>query len=592
MEVEEMTVAIMGARVDGPDVHVGDEPLRPGRGADPRASDADPSTSARLTAAQRDVEALVLRFAEPDGTAAEGDVPLPDLLRRVERLARTVAAAQTSLAGRLAEAYEHEADRHEVLGIPPGKSPHRDAADCLRTLVHIDRHDARRRIRRAEATRGRRGFATAPVTDPPLPAVARVVAAGVADVGACDVVIDTLTRARTDALLAGVPRQEVDALAHGGELLLAEQLERVDPDGIRRLCARWRQNLEAVVMPEGGAPTEHELNAAQGLFSRGRRRGLHRWDLHLTDAQHEVLQTAAAAATNPRAAADGIPEHRTRGQRQADALVSALQAALALADAATLPSTGGHRPQLLVTIDHRTLLGQLRSATPGRTGSALSTVDLTGPIDPREIRRIACDADIIPVVLGGEGEILDLGRARRLFTRAQRRAITARDGGCAAPGCTLPASWCEVHHIGHWEHGGPTDVDNGVLLCSHHHHAVHARWWEVSVVDGVPWFTPARHLDPDRTPRRNHHHRTWTTGPDRPPGAGDRALPRPEDRALPGPWTRIRPAPRLGRARRRPGAWDRPALADWSPALHRHLHGSGRPRGPWAARAPAPRPRP
>lgn len=279
------------------------------------------------------------------------------------------------------------------------------------------------------------------------------------------------------------------------------------------------------------ARSEAELNAAQGLFHRGRRRGLHRWDPLVTDAQNEVLQTIGSAATNPRAghqaaddAADSAADAgqapseppidpRTRGQKQADTLLSALRHALAAADPDVLPASGGHRPQVLVTIDHQTLLRQIREAgAPDAgehtSGTALSCMDFTGPVDPRKIRRTACDADLIPAVLGGDGEVLDLGRARRLFTRAQRKAITARDGGCAAPGCGIPAAWCEVHHIDHWEHGGPTDVDNGVLLCSHHHHAVHAGWWRIEVDGGVPWFIPARHLDPDRTPRRNQHHRT------------------------------------------------------------------------------------
>ena len=468
---------------------------------------------------------LVRRLEGPDWWATGEQEDLPELMVAVERLARTVAAAQSALAGHIAQAYDHETDREELLGVPRGKSPHRDAADYLRCTLRIDRREARRRIARAEATREQQAFVSAPVTPPALPEVSRALAGGTVDPAAADVVVQTLTSARADTRLAGVPEQEVEAIVSSADRLLADQLTRLDTDSVRRLCQRWRQNVDAVVMPDHAAPTEAELNAAHGLFYRGRRRGLHRWDLQVTDAQHEVLQTIASAATNPRAendgdtrrngggmGADGVdtpatpaaPDPRTRGQRQADTLVSALQHALAHAGADVLPASGGHRPQVLVTIDHQTLLRQVRDHFSAHVASA----DFTGPIDPRDIRRIACDADLLPAVLGGEGEILDLGRARRLFTRAQRKAITARDGGCAAPGCGIPAAWCEVHHIGHWEHGGPTDVDNGVLLCSHHHHAVHAGWWRIDVEDGVPWFTPARHLDPDRTPRRNQFHRT------------------------------------------------------------------------------------
>ncbi|XNZ01050.1 HNH endonuclease [Micrococcus luteus] len=479
-----------------------------------------------VATAQHLASHVVRRLEGPDWWATGEHEDLPELLTAVERLARTVAAAQSALAGHVAQAYDSESDRDELLGVPRGKSPHRDAADYLRSHLRVDRREARRRIARAEATRQRQAFVTAPVTPPALPRVSLALTGAAVDPAAVDVVVQTLTAARTDTRLAGVPDEEVEAIVSSADRLLSDQLTRLDTDSIRRLCHRWRQNVDAVLMPDHAAPTGTELAAAQGMFYRGRRRGLHRWDLLVTDAQHEVLQTVASAATNPRATgpkgadlsatgpedvarqAGAEPDQRTRGQQQADTLISALGHALAHAEPDVLPASGGYRPQVLVTIDHQTLLRQVREAATSSGAEALSSMDFTGPVDPREIRRIACDADLVPVVLGGEGEILDLGRARRLFTRAQRKAIAARDGGCAAPGCTVPVGWCEVHHIDHWEHGGPTDVDNGVLLCSHHHHAVHAGWWGIDVDDGIPWFTPSRHLDPDRTPRRNQFHRT------------------------------------------------------------------------------------
>ncbi|WP_234754403.1 HNH endonuclease signature motif containing protein, partial [Arthrobacter ramosus] len=121
------------------------------------------------------------------------------------------------------------------------------------------------------------------------------------------------------------------------------------------------------------------------------------------------------------------------------------------------------------------------------------------------LRKLACDADIIPVVLGGEGQVLDIGRASRIFPPQIRKAITARDKGCAFPGCTMPAPWCEAHHIEYWSRGGPTSTANGTLLCSHHHHLIHKEDWHIQVQAGVPWFIPPPHTDPHRTPRRNHY---------------------------------------------------------------------------------------
>ncbi|MET3369451.1 UNVERIFIED_CONTAM: hypothetical protein ABIE34_002705, partial [Jeotgalibacillus campisalis] len=177
-----------------------------------------------------------------------------------------------------------------------------------------------------------------------------------------------------------------------------------------------------------------------------------------------------------------------------------------------LPSNGGLRPQLTVTIDERDLFKQLNNHTkPHNTGPApnrlsTGTATFTGPIHPNTIRKIACDADIIPVLLGTDSRVLDIGRTTRIFPPHIRKAITARDGGCAFPDCTIPAPWCEAHHTTYWSNGGTTSTNNGTLLCSHHHHLIHKEQWRIDITTGVPWFIPPPHLDPLQTPRRNHHH--------------------------------------------------------------------------------------
>jgi hypothetical protein len=224
-----------------------------------------------------------------------------------------------------------------------------------------------------------------------------------------------------------------------------------------------------------------------------------------------------------------------------DGLVTAAKAALA---AGNLPAAGGTRPQILALINYRDLLTDLNTApgtngnpgtggagSPGNgnpatggpatgiTGSAgtgnagagragSGMFAFGGPVNARTIRRLACDALILPVVLGGTGEILDAGRSRRLFPPAVRRAITARDKGCAFPGCTLPAPWCEAHHIGPWATGGSTGTGNGTLLCTGHHHLIHENHWTVTMNHGTPWFTPPAYIDPDRKPQHNTY---WNT---------------------------------------------------------------------------------
>jgi hypothetical protein len=194
----------------------------------------------------------------------------------------------------------------------------------------------------------------------------------------------------------------------------------------------------------------------------------------------------------------GADERPTRAQQLLDALVGACRAALA---GNGLPAAGGHRPQIMVTIDYRTLLGELTNA---------ADAVFARQIPARSIRRLACDADLIPLVLGGKGQVLDLGRAQRLFPPHLRRALVARDKGCAFPGCTIPGTWCEAHHITAWEHGGTTTLTDGVLLCSHHHHRIHDGSWTVHSRHGIPWFRPPRSIDPHQKPQRNPY---WTAGP-------------------------------------------------------------------------------
>ena len=94
---------------------------------------------------------------------------------------------------------------------------------------------------------------------------------------------------------------------------------------------------------------------------------------------------------------------------------------------------------------------------------------------------MACTANILPAVLGGKSEVLDLGRTSRLFRPAQRKAMIVRDRECRAEGCTIPAAWCEAHHWGRpWARGGRTDLKDGVLLCSWHHHRAHDHTYDAS----------------------------------------------------------------------------------------------------------------
>lgn len=144
-------------------------------------------------------------------------------------------------------------------------------------------------------------------------------------------------------------------------------------------------------------------------------------------------------------------------------------------------------------------------ADAGVTGLAVCTQ--TGPLRPGAFARLACDAVFHLLVRDHKGAVLHLGRATRLATPAQRRALAARDRGCIAPGCATPPALCEAHHVRWWRHAGGTDLDNLALVCIRHHSAIHTGHWQLTMIDGVPWVIPPHWADPHRRPRRNtlHH---------------------------------------------------------------------------------------
>ncbi len=133
----------------------------------------------------------------------------------------------------------------------------------------------------------------------------------------------------------------------------------------------------------------------------------------------------------------------------------------------------------------------------GRAGCGITAYGQA--LTATQVRMLACDAQIIPAVLGTKGEILELGRARRLATPGLVTYLWERDRGCTYPGCRMPPAWCDAHHLRHWLAGGATDRDNLVLLCRAHHTVVHRHGHTGQVTpDGVRW-----HRD-DGTPIGNH----------------------------------------------------------------------------------------
>src|SRR3954454_17057981 len=154
---------------------------------------------------------------------------------------------------------------------------------------------------------------------------------------------------------------------------------------------------------------------------------------------------------------------RTQPQQQADALVQLADIHLGCG---TLPLLRGVRPHVAVNVDAEDL------ADPS-TGPAAARAGFGAILSAARARWIACDADLTRIVLGPEGQPLDVGRTHRLVTTAIRKAVEIRDRFCVFAGCKAPHWWCEVHHLLEWINGGETSLENSGLLCERHHTQVH-----------------------------------------------------------------------------------------------------------------------
>lgn len=179
-------------------------------------------------------------------------------------------------------------------------------------------------------------------------------------------------------------------------------------------------------------------------------------------------------------------DDRTAAQMRVDALITLIRHGL------DCDSPGsGVKSQIVVRVTREELEKELGIAECDA---------LEGPISTATLRHMAVDAAILPIVMDGNSVVLDVGRARRLYTPQQSIALGERDGGCAY--CHAPRSYCATHHIRYWRHGGRTDMSNGVLLCTQHHNMVHYDRWDIRVDErNRVWFIPPAALDPERTPR-------------------------------------------------------------------------------------------
>lgn len=360
----------------------------------------------------------------------------------------------------------------------------RTPAKLIAAATGVSTSDAIRLVKVGEATATRTDLLGARLPAK-YPLVREAMAAGTLSAQAAALIVAVLERCR----IAAGPQRSAD-----GERMLVDAAPGLALEEVRRLTVR----VEAWLDPDGVEPRADEQRGKRSLtfFERNGR-------LHL-DGDFDVETGAPIVAalrgyvTATFAARKDAPDPDAPDADRRS--VSMLQAdALALFCAHVLGCKEEKLPLAGATLIVRMNFDDL--------GTAAGTATIDGidqPISAAAARRMAADGGVIPCVLGGDSEILDWGRKKRFFTRAQRLALVERDGGCAM--CNLSPEMVKAHHMRWWKrHHGRTDLSNGILLCESCHHRIHDNGWDIHIdgtgVNARVWFIPPAYVDPARTPR-------------------------------------------------------------------------------------------
>lgn len=474
------------------------------------------TTFARSSSDTATVDALI---SAPGNALALLEAEIPVVIAELASRRRALDAALVEVAGEVIRRDDEGSTRDELARSVGFAS----LAEMLQQLLGVTFAEAGALVRLAEAARGPMSL-TGEQLEPAHPAVATAISAAQISLAQASAIVKGLKPANGRAGRAQLDAAEAE-LVDSARGVNPEDLAPATPELLRVQAAQWVAFLD----PDGAEPLAERAARKRGFWLRERSDGTVTGRFVATPVQGDLLRKVCETLTSPRrkvyfgeaapaggadaAAVDAaglithredapdyplasrlaepacdeagpdpadidfshpderIVDPRTPAQQRMDAVEMVFAR---FAESADAPRAGGEAPTVVIT-----------TTTAGLNDQAKRPADVphlerTGtPVPPSLVAKTLCDGFVQVALLGSNGEPLRLGRRQRLYTRAQRRALAARDGGCITPGCWKPSGMCEAHHTTPWVEGGVTNVDEGVLLCSFHHHLAHKDQLEV-----------------------------------------------------------------------------------------------------------------
>ncbi len=449
-------------------------------------------------------------FAEVD------DQSLAQVIANIEYLGNAVSHAQLVLAAEVRKRSSLRDQDESFLK----RHGYRSEAAYLRDITKTSMSEAKSRLRLSESLHVRTtglGFESPPRFE------------HLAQASADGAVVPQVAEIITKTLLAG--READSELLELAERCLVEAATgrdcgsgnpvppRLDADAVRQLCSGWSELLDQ----DGNPPAEEGASSRRSIWIGTARRGLVEIHGHLVpevaalfgrtlDAvnsyRQSTLPTQADADSCPDIVeADGTAwiDERTSSQKRHDAFAAILNLAAKSSD---MPQLGGAPVTVLIQVSEDEIRKPYGTAWVQDAHGRFDRMPASGA------RHAACAGALQHFTMTKNGKIKELGTPHRIFNANQRRVIAVRDGGCVIPGCSIPSTWCEIHHLLPHSEGGPTHVENGVMLCWYHHRSLEETGWELRVKEGqVQTRAPSWH--PHHNEWRTHtpFHRTAARGP-------------------------------------------------------------------------------